>query len=156
MGNRARARSEFWPRRRPVRAAMLGLAVASSGVLPVAAHAGWTLLLLPPRAPGPPANAPAEVVEKHRASPFDSKAPWEKWNPVAVYASPEECEKGRRERLTRITEKAKGKEGKEDPKKDEAKKDDGKKAPPSPDRIARVMAAYDLARCVSIHEKGLP
>lgn len=122
--------------------------MAASAMLPVAAQAGWTLLLLPPRAPAPPANAPAEVVEKHHASPFDVKAPWEKWNPVAVYASPEECEKGRRERLTRITEKAKAKE---DP-----KKEDPKKPPPSPERVARVMAAYDLARCVSIHEKGLP
>ena len=114
---------------------------ASLTVFPATADAAWTLLLVPPRASAPPANAPAEAVEKYRASPFDAKASWDKWTPVAVYVSAEECEKGRKERVARITERAKG-------------ADDGKK--PSPERVARAMAAYDLARCVSIHEKGLP
>ena len=127
-----------------MRAMALGLAItASVAAFPVTAQAGWTLLLLPPKAPVPPANATAEAVEKHRKSPFDAKAPWERWAPVAVYTSPEECEKGRRDRATRIAEKAKS-------------TDDSKRPPPSPERLARVMAAYDLARCVSIHEKGLP
>ena len=124
-------------------AVVLGAALVAPVVSPGAARAGWTLLLLPPRAPAPPADAPAEAVEKHRTSPFDAKAPLDQWTPVAVYTSPEDCEKGRRERMTRITERVKGKA-------------DAKKPPPSPERLARVTAAHDLARCVSIHEKGLP
>ena len=112
-------------------------------VCPLTAQAGWTLLLVPPRAPAPPSNATPAAVEKYVKSPFDATASWEKWTPVAVYISPEECERGRRDRVSRITERAKS-------------KDDAKRPPPSPERIARVMAAYDLARCVSIHEKGLP
>src|SRR5262245_59601496 len=98
-------------RTRSIRRALLGLAASASlTALPAPAHAGWTLLLVPPRASAPPANAPAEVVEKFRASPFDAKASWDKWTPVAVYTSADECEKGRKERVARITERAKGTE----------------------------------------------